>query len=153
MSKFKPDRFWERIPLHEMTEAQWESICDGCCQCCANKLQDEDTDEIFKTNVVCRYLDCDNCQCTVYSQRQSLVPTCIKVTPDNAGELLWMPETCGYRRLAEGKPLPKWHPLETGDPSSTTKAGFGVTGKVISEAHIDDDDLENFIVADDYFEP
>lgn len=147
------DRFWERLPLTELNDEQWESICDGCCQCCAHKLQDEDTDEIFKTNIVCQYLDCDNCQCTVYSERHKYVPDCIKVTPENAGDLVWMPDTCGYKRLAEGKPLPEWHPLETGRRETAAEAGHTVTGKVISEAGIDPDDFEDHLVSDDYFEP
>ena len=145
------DRFWEKIPFKELNESQWESICDGCCQCCAHKLIDEETDELYKTNVVCKYLDTDNCSCTVYPKRHEYVPDCIKITPDNAGALEWVPETCGYRLLAEGKPLPKWHPLETGNPLSAKEVGVSVTGKVISEADIDEDDLEDFIVDDDYF--
>lgn len=146
-------RFWEIIPTKDMTQEQWESLCDGCCQCCAHKLQDEETDEIFKTNVVCRYLDEKNCQCTVYVERHAYVPDCIKVTPENAGVLSWVPETCSYRLVAQGKPLPDWHPLNTGDPKSTQKAGFSVTGKIIFENEIDDDDIEEFIVDDDYFSP
>jgi len=145
------DRFWERIPLKQLNEQQWESLCDGCCQCCAHKLQDDDTDEIFKTNVVCQYLDSDKCHCTVYPDRHRYVPDCIKITPENAGSLPWVPETCGYRRVALGKPLPKWHPLETGESGSVRTAGAVVTGKVVSEADVDDDDLEDFIVADTYF--
>lgn len=145
------DRFWERIPLKQLNQSQWESICDGCCQCCAHKLQDEETDEIFKTNIVCRYLDVKEGRCTVYSERHEYVPDCIKVTPDNADKLKWMPETCGYRRLANGKPLPKWHPLETGNPDSTKLAGATVYKKVISEADINPDDIEDYIVSDDYY--
>lgn len=144
-------RFWEQIPFVELNEKQWESICDGCCQCCAHKLQDDDTNEIFKTNVVCQYLDTDKCQCTVYPDRQKLVPDCIKITPENAGELSWFPETCGYRLLANGKPLPSWHPLETGNSNSTQQAGVCVTGKVISELEVAEEDLEDFIVDDQYF--
>ena len=146
------DRFWERIPFKDLNQQQWESICDGCCQCCAHKLQDEDTDEIFKTNVVCQYLDTEKCQCTVYPERHQYVPDCIKITPDNAGTLTWVPETCGYRLLANGKPLPEWHPLETGDPLSAKKANRAVTGKVISEADINEEDFEDYIVEDDYFD-
>lgn len=145
------DRFWERIPITEFSEKQWESICDGCCQCCAHKLQDEDTDEIFKTNVVCQYLDTQQCRCTVYSERHEYVPDCIKVTPQNAGKLNWVPETCGYRLIAHGKPLPSWHPLETGSHDSVKKAGAAVTGKVVSELDIDENDLEDYIVENDYF--
>ncbi len=145
------DRFWEKIPLTELNEQQWESICDKCCQCCAHKLQDEDTDTIHHTNVVCQYLDIGNCHCTVYPERHKYVPDCIKITPENAGELSWIPNTCGYRLLATGQPLPKWHPLETGDPDSTIKAGFHIAGKVISEAEIDEEDMEDFVVSSDYF--
>ena len=152
MSKPAKDRFWERIPLTELNDKQWESICDGCCQCCAHKLQDEDTNEIFKTNIVCQYLDTDECHCTVYSERHKYVPDCIKVTPENAGELPWMPDSCGYKRLAAGKPLPKWHPLETGLKDSARKANKAVTGKVISEADVDEDDFEEHLVDDDYFD-
>ena len=152
MNDDKKDRFWERIPLKELNAQQWESLCDGCCQCCAHKLQDDDTEEIFKTNVVCQYLDTDKCHCTVYPDRHTYVPDCVKVTPDNATELSWMPKTCGYRLVSEGKKLPVWHPLETGKADSARLSGAAVTGKVISEAEIDIDDLEDYIVDDDYFD-
>ncbi|WP_196137703.1 YcgN family cysteine cluster protein [Aliikangiella sp. G2MR2-5] len=145
-------RFWERIPLTELSEKQWESICDGCCQCCAHKLIDDDTGELFKTNIVCQYLDTQECSCTVYSERHTYVPDCIKVTPENAKALEWFPNTCGYKLLANGKPLPEWHPLETGKPDSTKLAGRAVTGKVISEADINEDDIEDYIVEDEYFD-
>lgn len=147
----RKDRFWEKIPLKELSTEQWESICDGCCQCCAHKLQDDETEEICKTNVVCQYLDTQKGQCRVYQHRHEYVPDCIKVTPDNAAALSWMPETCGYRLIAEGKPLPYWHPLESGDSQSVHKSGASIVGKVISEADINEDDFENYIVSDDYF--
>ncbi|WP_444998262.1 YcgN family cysteine cluster protein [Aliikangiella sp. IMCC44359] len=150
MSRKNNDRFWERIPLKELSEPQWESLCDSCCQCCAHKLQDEDTGEIVKTNVVCRHLDVSKGQCTVYSQRHIYVPDCIKVTPENAGELTWMPDTCAYKLLANGEPLPKWHPLETGDINSTAFAGASVLNKVLSEDDVDD--LEDYVVDDNYFD-
>ncbi|MGX5174306.1 YcgN family cysteine cluster protein [Aliikangiella sp. IMCC44653] len=147
----KLDRFWERIPLLELSETQWESICDSCCQCCAHKLQDEETEEIVKTNIVCQYLDTNQCRCTVYPDRHTYVPDCIKVTPENAAELDWMPDTCGYKLLANGEPLPKWHPLETGDPLSAKKQGAAICGKVISEADINLEDIEDYVVPDNYF--
>ena len=146
------DRFWENIPLSELSEQQWESLCDGCCQCCAHKLLDEETEQIFKTNVVCQYLDTDGCHCTVYAERHKFVPDCIKITPENAGKLAWVPESCSYRLLANGKPLPSWHPLETGDPESTKKAGITITGKVICESQIDEQDFEDFIVVNEFFD-
>lgn len=145
------NRFWEEVPFDQLSEAEWESLCDGCCQCCAHKLQDEDTDEIFKTNIICQYLDLKQCSCTVYSERRQMVPDCIKVTTQNADKLSWMPETCAYRLLANGKPLPEWHPLLNDDPESVIKAGVSVKGKVICETDINEEDMEDFVVDDDYF--
>ena len=145
------DKYWETVPFDQLNQEQWESICDGCGQCCAHKLQDEDTDEVFLTNIVCQYLDTQKCQCSVYGDRHTFVPDCIKITPENAKELSWIPETCGYKLLANGKPLPDWHPLVTGDRQSTATANMSIRNKVISEADIDIDDLEDYLVEDDYF--
>jgi uncharacterized cysteine cluster protein YcgN (CxxCxxCC family) len=150
-SGISTDRFWEEIPFDQLNQKQWELICDGCAQCCAHKLQDEDTEEIFLTNVVCQYLDRQKCQCSVYGDRHVHVPDCIKITPENAKSLRWIPDTCGYKLLANGKPLPEWHPLETSDALSTAKANMTITDKVISEADIELDDLEDYLVEDDYF--
>ncbi len=144
-------KYWLTTALDDMTDKQWESLCDGCAQCCAHKLQDEDTEEIFYTNIVCQYLDTKQCRCGVYQDRHVHVPDCIKITPSNAKTLTWIPETCAYKRLANGKSLPKWHPLETGKADSAHQANMGITDKVISEADIDMDDLEDFIVENDYF--
>jgi len=144
-------RYWETIPLDQLDEKQWESICDACAQCCAHKLQDEENEEVFLTNVVCQYLDTEQCQCRVYEDRNKLVPDCIQVTPDNAKALTWMPDTCGYKLLAQGKSLPDWHPLNTGDALSTQKANMTIKNKVICEKDIDMDDLEDYLVEDDYF--
>lgn len=145
------DSFWQTIPFKELSTSQWESLCDGCAQCCAHKMQDEETDEIFFTNIVCQYLDQGKCQCTVYSDRHDYVPDCIKITPKNAKTLSWIPETCAYKRVANGKDLPEWHPLKTGNKESTQQANMNIQNKVISESDINMDDLEDFIVEDDYF--
>jgi len=144
-------RFWENTPLDKLDAKQWESICDGCAQCCAHKLQNNETEEIFLTNVVCQYLDSDKCQCRVYEERNNFVPDCIQVTANNAKALTWMPDTCGYKLLAQGKSLPDWHPLITGDALSTQKANMTVQQKVICEKDINIDDLEDYLVEDDYF--
>lgn len=144
-------RFWETTPLEQLNTKQWELICDGCAQCCAHKLQDDDTDEVYLTNIVCQHLETNKCHCTVYGDRHIHVPDCIKITPENAGKLKWIPETCGYRLLANGKPLPEWHPLITGSKDSTRIAKMTVTNKVISDADVNMDDLEDYLVADDYF--
>lgn len=138
-------RYWESVPLVQMTLEQWEALCDGCGKCCLYKLQDIDTDEIVFTNVACRLLDCGSCRCSDYSNRQNVVDDCTELTPANIGELQWLPSTCAYRLLDEGKGLPDWHPLLTGDPDSVHKVGISVRGRVITEDDADED-LENHVL-------
>ncbi len=116
-----------------MTPSEWESLCDGCGKCCLHKLQFEDTGELCYTNVACRLLDLDTCRCSKYQQRERFVPDCVRLEPGNIAELTWMPSTCAYRLLAEGKDLPHWHPLVTGDPNSVHDAGISVLGRVVPE--------------------
>ncbi|MFC5067778.1 YcgN family cysteine cluster protein [Flaviflagellibacter deserti] len=137
------DRFWETKTLAEMTVGEWESLCDGCGRCCLVKLEDEDSGEIAYTDVGCRLLDADKCRCTNYPGRQMAVPECVALSPTNLAGLNWMPPTCAYRLLASGKPLPDWHPLVTGDPDSTHKAGASVRGRV--SANEDDITIEETI--------
>ena len=131
-------RFWETTPLQAMDAAQWESLCDGCGKCCLHKLEDEDTGEVFVCNVACRLLDLETCQCSDYGNRKKLVPHCTVLTPDRIEEFHWLPRTCAYRLLSEGKPLFAWHPLISGDPTSVHAAGISVCGRVISEDEADD---------------
>jgi uncharacterized cysteine cluster protein YcgN (CxxCxxCC family) len=137
--------FWEHKTLIEMTPAEWESLCDGCARCCLFKLEDEDSGEVFFTNVVCRYLDQGQCRCTQYKRRSVLVPDCVKVTPAIARED-WLPYTCAYRLLAEGKPLPAWHPLRTGSEQSVWDAGICIAGMAVSELEVDPDELEEHLI-------
>jgi len=125
--------FWETKSLSEMNRQEWESLCDGCAKCCLHKLEDADTGEILQTNVACRLLDMGCTQCTRYAERKRLVPDCEVLDPDNVHELNWMPNSCAYRLLAEGKPLPEWHPLVTGRPESVHEAGISVRDWAISE--------------------
>jgi uncharacterized protein len=127
------DRFWETKPLAEMTRAQWEALCDGCAKCCLEKLEDEDTRRILYTNVACRLLDRATCRCTDYTNRSKVIPTCVTLTLTVLADPYWLPATCAYRLLAQGQPLPDWHPLLTGDPASVAEAGQAVGGWVISE--------------------
>lgn len=120
-------------PLHEMTDAEWESLCDGCGLCCQIRVEDEDTGEIALSNAACRYLCLNTHQCRDYANRQKNVPDCIKVTPDNVMELNWLPHTCGYRLAAFGQPLPKWHHLICGDPGRVHRYGPSMKGELISE--------------------
>jgi uncharacterized cysteine cluster protein YcgN (CxxCxxCC family) len=138
--------FWETKTLQEMTAPEWESLCDGCAKCCLIKLEDEETKLIQFTRVVCQYLDQKKCSCTVYETRRKLVPTCLKLRPDELDGLYWMPSTCAYRLLYEGKPLPIWHPLIAGNRKAMIDSGNTVTGKVISEEYVHDEELEDHIV-------
>ena len=130
--------FWERKTLAEMTPAEWESLCDGCGLCCLVRFEDELTGEITPTRVHCKLFDPHACRCRDYENRKAHVPDCIKLTPGNVDDLNWMPRSCAYRRLNEGKPLPRWHHLITGDPESVHRAGVSVRGQTISELVLDD---------------
>jgi len=138
--------FWQRKRLDEMTPQEWESLCDGCGKCCLAKLEDEDTGEVYHTELVCRYMDQDTCQCTVYSERLQKVPGCTVITPDTVGDYYWLPYTCAYRSLAEGRGLAAWHPLRSGDPESVHEAGISVRHKVISEEQVPEEDWEEHII-------
>lgn len=138
--------FWKTTDLEEMTETQWESLCDGCGRCCLNKLEDWDTGEIAWTNVACKLLDAESCRCKDYENRQAKVPDCIGLTPKTVRALSWLPPTCGYRLIAEGRDLYWWHPLVSGDPETVHQAGVSVRGRTIPEEGLDVDDFENHIV-------
>lgn len=125
--------FWKRKGLHEMSREEWESLCDGCAKCCLHKLEDADTGAILQTNVACRLLNHDTCRCTRYADRKRLVPDCVVLTPDNIGDLHWMPGTCAYRLVAEGRDLECWHPLVSGDPDTVHQAGVSVRGRAVDE--------------------
>ena len=147
MSKAR-EPFWRTTPLAEMTREQWESLCDGCGRCCLIKLQDEDGDgdETDYTDVACRLLDLGLCRCTAYERRRELVPGCVVLTPDNLERLHWMPSTCAYRLVAEGRDLPWWHHLVSGDPEDVHRAGISVRGRVVPEERVEEEDLEDHIV-------
>ena len=139
--------FWQRKRLPEMTDAEWESLCDGCGRCCLVKLEDEDTEAIYFTNVGCRLLDATSCRCNDYGNRVAKVPDCVRLTSAVVGEIGWLPPTCAYRLLDEGKDLYWWHPLVSGDPETVHQAGVSVRGRVTaSEDEIPDETLEDHIV-------
>ena len=126
--------FWETKSLESMSDAEWESLCDGCGLCCLVRLEDEDTGEITPTRVACALFNDQTCRCSNYPQRHRYVTDCIKLTPDAIEHLTWMPTTCAYRRLHEGRGLAPWHPLISGDPQSVERAGISVRGQVFSES-------------------
>ena len=140
-------RFWERKKLAQMTEAEWEALCDGCGKCCLNKLEDEDTAEVALTRVACRLLDDHSCRCSQYDIRHQFVPECIVLKPNNIEDnLYWMPQTCAYRLIYEGRPLEPWHPLISGNAQSVHDAGVSVQGMTVPEFEVHEDDWEDHII-------
>lgn len=141
-------RFWKHYRLDQLTQEEWEALCDGCGKCCLNKLQDDETDEIWYSSVHCQYLGSD-CRCQVYDQRLAKVPGCLQMTPEAAAQYDWLPETCGYRRVALGQPLPNWHPLLTGDTTAMLRKGQNVwqlDPKPVCETTVPEDDWQDYII-------
>ena len=130
--------FWKRQPLHALSDHEWESLCDGCARCCLLKAEDEDTGEVHYTEVACRLLDLESCRCLNYGTRQQLVHDCVKLTPEKVPTIDWLPVTCAYRLVAEGKDLYWWHPLVSGDPSTVHTAGISVRDRVLPEDDVGD---------------
>jgi uncharacterized cysteine cluster protein YcgN (CxxCxxCC family) len=138
--------FWKTKTMKETTKREWESLCDGCGRCCLNKFEDEDTKEIFYTNVACRLFNINTCRCSNYPERTKYVKDCVVLTPKVMSDMNCLPPTCGYRLIHEGKDLYDWHPLVSGRKSSVHEAGISAKGRAISEASIEEEDLENHIV-------
>ena len=130
--------------MAEFTRQEWESLCDGCGKCCLHKLEDEDSGDLFYTNVACYLLSLKSCQCSRYPDRSRWVPDCVELTPENVGNLEWMPTTCAYRLVAEGKPLASWHHLISGDRTAIHRAGASVRGWAVSERKVQD--IEQHII-------
>lgn len=140
-------RYWERVKLSDMTPREWEALCDGCGKCCLNKLEDPDTGEVALTRLACRLFDDATCRCGNYEIRKSIVPECVVLTAKTiAQHAYWMPTTCAYRLLHEGKPLPDWHPLLTGRPESVFEAGVSARDITIPEYEVPEEDWEDYII-------
>lgn len=136
--------FWRTTPLDRMNRTQWESLCDGCGRCCLQKFQTGKSGKVTYTWVSCYLLDTWECRCTDYGNRSRLVPDCLQLTPQLIPRLRWLPSSCAYRRLSEGKDLETWHPLVSGDPASVHRAGISVRGKAISEIYIHPEDIDYY---------
>lgn len=133
--------------MDRLSQAEWEALCDGCGKCCLNKLEDEETGEVALTRIACRLLDDSSCLCGQYATRHQFVPECIVLTPKNMDKnAYWMPETCAYKLLWQGKRLYDWHPLISGDPQSVHDAGVSVQGITIPEFDVPDEDWEDYII-------
>lgn len=146
MSELLRTEFWKTYPLDELNSAEWEALCDGCGLCCLIKLEDEDSNEVAYTKVACKLLDCQTARCSDYKQRFKFVPDCIQLTLEKLATIHWLPPSCAYRRLKEGKNLPTWHYLNTGSHDSIIKARKSAAGRCISENKINEEEIEDYVV-------
>lgn len=138
--------FWQLKTLEQMSTQEWESLCDGCGKCCLVKLEDYDSGEIFHTNVTCELLNTESCRCMDYAGRHGIVDDCIQLDRKNIESLGWLPSSCSYRLIAGGKTLPEWHHLVSGSRDTLHAYGASLQGRVVSELHVHDDDIEDHIV-------
>ncbi len=141
--------FWERKRLSELSSQEWEALCDGCGKCCVHKLEDDAGDYYF-TSVACRLLDGESGLCSRYAERHRFVPDCITLTPRKIRQFGWLPQSCAYRRIAEGRGLAWWHPLVSGDPDTVHRAGISVRGRVTNELALGDAEELEDLIADDF---
>jgi uncharacterized cysteine cluster protein YcgN (CxxCxxCC family) len=143
------DRFWEKKEFDQMNEHEWESLCDGCGRCCLHRFEDEDDGSIIEVGVACKLLDVDTSRCSDYENRARRVPSCLVLTPDTVGNYPWLPQTCAYRRLHEGRALPNWHYLITGSRDDVHTRGPGIRGRVVSERDADPMDALSHLLCDE----
>jgi uncharacterized cysteine cluster protein YcgN (CxxCxxCC family) len=138
--------FWATKPLEAMTHAEWESLCDGCGQCCLIKVEEEVTGDIYLTRLACQLLDTHTCRCCDYADRRARVPDCVTISAANVGHIEWLPKSCAYRRIAEGRALEWWHPLVSGDPETVHQAGVSVRGWSRSETGVRPSAIARYII-------
>lgn len=141
------ERFWEQYPLEELTAEEWEALCDGCGQCCLLKFQDDETGELAVLNLACELLDIHSCRCSDYANRLERVLECTQLTPERVDEFRWLPRSCAYRRVAEGRKLAAWHPLLSGDPERVHRKGVSVRSFAVSSRGVPEEHYEDHIIA------
>ncbi len=130
--------FWQRKSLQQMNREEWEQVCDGCGLCCLVRVQDADTDEIYDTNVICRHYDCNQAKCSSYGTRTAIKDGCVQLTPELVRQFDWLPDSCAYRTLMRGEPLPQSHPLIAGEkPSRNVVEIFAGPGLVKNADDVD----------------
>lgn len=140
-------RYWQTTPLNRMTRKEWEALCDGCGKCCLNKIEDEETDEVALTRVACRLFDDSTCLCGQYEMRHQFVPECITLSPETLDRnMYWLPATCAYKLLRQGKPLYNWHPLISGRADTVHKAGVSMIAATVPECEVHKDDWEDHLI-------
>ena len=139
-------RFWETKTLEAMTDAEWESLCDGCARCCLHKLEDIESGEVLFTGIRCRYLDEESCRCSDYPNRSRLMPNCVPLRQEDVASLTWLPGTCAYRLLATGQSLYDWHPLVSGRKESVHEAGISIRGRAISDEFVHPDGYDEHVI-------
>lgn len=140
--------FWRRKTLEQLTATEWEQLCDGCARCCLLKLEDEETSVVHLTRMTCSMLDSGTCRCTDYANRHKLMPDCVEINPEKVRTIDWLPSTCAYRLVGEGKDLFWWHPLVSGSPDTVHEAGISVRGWSTSEAHVKSEQMYRYIIRD-----
>ncbi len=138
--------FWKEKSLNAMTREEWESLCDGCGKCCLHKIDDIQSGQVLYTRVACQFLDLETCRCRFYSRRSELVSDCVDLSPEMVRTLNWLPRSCAYRRLSEGRDLAWWHPLVSGTTETVEMAGVSVSDWAVSERHIHLDELELYVI-------
>lgn len=139
--------FWQTKTLQEMSRREWESLCDGCGKCCLQKLEDEEDESVYYTSVVCQYMT-DDCRCSEYQNRQKLVPNCVWLKPEDVDSFFWLPSTCAYRLIAQGQPLPEWHPLVCGDPQRIHAVNISVTSlDLVRDNEVKEEEWQNYVIA------
>ena len=142
----KVEPFWKRKTLAQLDAQEWESLCDGCGLCCLQKLEDEDDGSVYYTRIACKLLDLTSCRCSDYAERRRSVPDCVQLTAAQADEFKWLPPTCAYRLVSEGKDLPLWHHLVCGDPEAVHVERISQSGRMLAEGSVAEEHWEDHLI-------